>query len=43
MSPHVLKYDFVINIEILYIYLYFIYVEGPKADELSLIGFTLVK
>ena len=44
MSSHVQKCDFVSNFEILYIYVcFFIYVEGPKADDLSLIGFTLVK
>ena len=43
MSSNVQKCDFVSNFEILYIYVCFVYVEGPKADELSLIGFTLVK
>ena len=27
----------------LYMYVHFVFVEGSKADELSLIGFTLVK
>ena len=44
MSSHVQNCDFVLNIEIfiLYIYLYFVFVEDPKADELSLLGFTIV-
>ena len=37
------KYDFVLKMGILYVDFYFVYVEGPKADELSLIGFTFVK
>ena len=33
--------DFVFNFEIYYLCVFCIYVEGPKADELSLIGFTI--
>ena len=43
MSSHVQNCDFVLNIEILYIYLYFVFVEDPKADKLSLLEFTIVK
>ena len=41
MSSHVQKCDFVSNFEILYICVCFVYM--LRADELSLIGFTLVK
>ena len=37
------KYDFALKMGILYIDFHFVYVEDPKADELSLIGFTFVK
>ena len=40
---NVLSITIVSNFEILYIYVFCIYVEGPKADELSLMGFTLMK
>ena len=44
MSSHLQKCNFVSNFEILYVYVCFVYhVEGPKADELSLIGFNFVK